>query len=456
MNNNVCVIGGGNVGTTILYSLAINKIKMNLFLIDNHRERGYSNSLDINNCLGNQVKIINYKEIKNMNYIIIAAGIKNSKKRNIFLKNSYEMIEKIMNSINNNHFKGKIIVVSNPNDVITTYVSTNYKGIVIGTGTSLDNKRLKTYLGKKYDASFIIGEHGNTQVLIGNEKVKQTIVKYASKIISGKSYTNYGVSSCVCEILENLILNTGKSMIVSTLDREQMVSYSFPVKIINNKIIRCDICLENQYQNLYKSINKIKKEYKLFCTPKIIGIDLDDTLTVLQKYMKEEAKKFDIEINGNGIINEKAYLVGEMYGWTDEMKKKFFKERRKVAIEKANIRANARNVLSRFIDKGYNVIIITARSDLYYGDAYKYTKNWLDKKRIKYSKLITGAIDKKNICQKYKVDYFVDDMPNNCINVGTLNNIVVMMIKNGNNRVENQEILSVKNFKEIMEVVENG
>lgn len=456
MDNNVCVIGGGNVGTTILYGLAISNIKMNLFLIDNHRKRGYANCLDINNCLGNQVKIINYKAIKNMNYIIIAVGIKNSKKRNIFLKNSYEMIKEIIDNINKNCFKGKIIVVSNPNDVITTYVSSHYNGIVIGTGTSLDNKRLKTYLGEKYDGSFIVGEHGNSQVLIGNTKVKHEIVKYASKIINGKHYTNYGVSSCVCDILENLILNTGETMIVSTFDKKQMVSYSLPLKIINNKIMKFDACLKNKQQDLYKSINKIKKEYELFCTPKIIGIDLDDTITVLQKYMKEEAKKFDDEINGNGIINEKAYLVGEMYNWTDVIKEKFFNERRKIAIEKAELRKNAKNVLNGFIDKGYDVIIITARSDLYYDDAYGYTKSWLDKKGIRYSKLIINAKDKKKICKKYKIDYFIDDMPNNCVSVESLKSVVVMMMKNGNNKVESKEIFTVKNFREIMEVVKNG
>lgn len=455
MKNKVCVIGGGNVGTTILYSLVLSDLDLDLFLIDNNEKRGYANCLDLNNCLGNQVKIIHYDEIKDMDYIIIASGVKNLKERNIFLKNSYEMIKEILDNINANSFSGKIIVVSNPNDVLTTYVSNNYSGLVIGTGTSLDNNRLITYLNNKYDNSFIIGEHGNTQVIIGNDDINNEIIDYASKIVEGKSYTNYGVSSCVYNILKNLILNNEKTMFVSTMDKINNVCYSYPIKIVNNQIIRDNIDIKSKMKELNKSINKIKREYEIFITPKIIGIDLDDTLTILQKYMKEEAKKFDKIIHGKGIINKKSYLVGEMYGWSDEKKDEFFKNYRINAIEKAKVRPNVQYVLDTFFKKGYKVIIITARDDLYYKNAYEYTKNWLDKNNIKYSELITNVKDKKAVCKKYKVDYFIDDMPNNCEDVNSLGSIKVIMIKNGQNKTKNQDILIVDNFLKIKEVITN-
>ena len=47
-------------------------------------------------------------------------------------------------------------------------------------------------------------------------------------------------------------------------------------------------------------------------------------------------------------------------------------------------------------------------------------------------------------------------MPNNCVSVESLKSVVVMMMKNGNNKVESKEIFTVKNFREIMEVVKNG
>lgn len=436
MKNRVCVIGDDKVGITILYSLALSDLNLDLFLIDNDKKRGYKNCLNLNKYLGNQVKLIGYDKIKNMDYIIITTGVKTLKERNIFLKNSYEMIKKILDNINANSFKGKIIVASNPNDVLTTYVSNNYSGLVIGTGTSFDNNQLITYLVDKGDDSFITSKQDNTQ----------------TKIINSKSITNYDGYLCVYNILKNLILNNEKTMFVSTMDNLNKVCYSYPVKIVNNQIIR-DI--KSKTRKLNKSIDKIKEEYEIFITPKVIGIDLDDTLTILQKYMKKEAKKFDKIIHGKGIINNKLYLVGDMYGWSEENKKEFFKYYRINAIEKARIRSNVKSVLDIFFKKGYKIIIITARNDLYYKNAYEYTKNWLDKNNLKYSKLITNVKDKKEICKKYNVDYFIDDMPNNCEEVNNLGNVKVMMIKNGQNKTNNQDILIVDNFLQIKEVVLN-
>ena len=110
------------------------------------------------------------------------------------------------------------------------------------------------------------------------------------------------------------------------------------------------------------------------CFKGIIGIDFDDTITCLNKYMEEEAKKYDLDKKGKGIVNKSSYLLGDKYGWTNEEKETFFKFYRPRAIEKARLRPNAVKVFKRLIDNGYKIIIITARSPKYYDNPYDVTK----------------------------------------------------------------------------------
>ena len=176
--------------------------------------------------------------------IVIACGIKNSSNRKAFLRNSFYMIRNIVEEINKTKFKGYILVLSNPNDVITTYIAKNYKYMekVLGSGTLLDNYRLKYFLAenKGYNISMIdtqiIGEHGATQVmqldkiLINKKKItlnsqeKNDIANYVNniplEIVSLKGYTNYGVCMVALEIINCLLLKETKNLIVSTYDNE--------------------------------------------------------------------------------------------------------------------------------------------------------------------------------------------------------------------------------------------
>lgn len=45
------------------------------------------------------------------------------------------------------------------------------------------------------------------------------------------------------------------------------------------------------------------------------------------------------------------------------------------------------------------------------------SKNWLDKNNIDYDKLIVNAIKKDVVCKNEKVDLFIDDQLNNCIDI---------------------------------------
>ena len=472
MKNKIAILGLGQVGTTILYNLFLTGTNLEVILIDNHLNRSRGNILDLNHCLNNQVKIKqgNYKDLDDVDILIISTSVKYSKSRITFLQDSYLMIHDIMENINKTDFKGNIIVVSNPNDVLTTYVSKNYRypEKVMGTGTFLDTNRLKYYLSEKYHVSSgeidarIIGEHGDSQVIlfedikIENQKIKLTkeeqvelenkVINIAHEIVDLKGYTNYGVTNCVLKIINAILNDTNEVINLSNYDSVYQIAYSYPVVITNQKLKRLDNL--NYEQKLKKSIEKIQKEYKIFSNNIIIGIDLDDTITDIRDSMHNEAFKY-AQKNGLKIIDDTKYLVGEKYGFTKQQLDEFFLNYRLNIVENAKIREDAKEILTKLLNLGYKIIIITARSFKYYSNPYEYTKNWLDLNQIPYTKIIVEGKDKKEICKQENVSIFIDDMPSNCQEVSELDNVKVFIMDNVDNYLDDDKIKRIYNFKDL-------
>lgn len=65
-------------------------------------------------------------------------------------------------------------------------------------------------------------------------------------------------------------------------------------------------------------------------------------------------------------------------------------------------------------EKGFEIIIITARDSEFHIDPFNQSKSWLEKNNIYYDKLIVNARDKASVCLKEKIDYLIDDSEYNC------------------------------------------
>ena len=181
---------------------------------------------------------------------------------------------------------------------------------------------------------------------------------------------------------------------------------------------------------------------------KIIGIDLDDTITNIRESMHEEADKF-AKSKGLKIIDDTKYLVGEKYGFTESELEEFFKNYRIKIVENAKVRSGAKDVLKKIINLGYKIIIITARNSKDYDNPYEFTKNWLDKNEIPYTKLIVNVKNKKEICKEEKVSIFIDDMPSNCLDVAGLSNIKVYIMDNVDNYLQDNCVKRIYSFLEL-------
>ena len=237
--NKIVVVGAGNVGEAIGYTLMLRRQASEIVFVDLNEKRAQGGALDIahGTAFFHQVKIRkgDYSECKDAQMIIITAGIarKPGQTRLDLAKTNASIIKSITKSIMEYAENPLLIVVSNPVDIMT-YVVHKESGLprhrVIGTGTALDTARFRYLISEKCEVNvgdvdaFILGEHGDSQVPIwsramigsssvenfmtekGEELDKDAIADKAkdagAEVISLKGATFYGIAMSVSRIVE--------------------------------------------------------------------------------------------------------------------------------------------------------------------------------------------------------------------------------------------------------------
>lgn len=156
-----------------------------------------------------------------------------------------------------------------------------------------------------------------------------------------------------------------------------------------------------------------------------IGIDIDNTLTEIQEELNKAAfeyaislgKKIDNYDNPIEDIKNNGDTYRKKFQFTYEELKYFLKDIQENITNNASPRANAKEVIDKLKKDGNEIYIITARDSEFHDDPYKYSKDWLDKNKIYYDKLIVNAREKSYVCKNEKIDLFIDDQLNNCLSV---------------------------------------
>ena len=185
-----------------------------------------------------------------------------------------------------------------------------------------------------------------------------------------------------------------------------------------------------------------------------IGIDIDNTLTEVQEELNKAAfeyaislgKKIDNYDNPMEDIKNNGDTYRKKFQFTYEELKYFLKNIQENITNNAIPRENAKEVIDKLKKDGNEIYIITARDSEFHDDPYKYSKDWLDKNKIYYDKLIVNAREKSSVCEKEKIDLFIDDQPNNCLSVS---NIGIQTIMITNEIYNYDKIKQLKNWNEI-------
>lgn len=249
----VAIVGMGRVGSSTAYNLGLLETVDQILAIDYNPDLAAMQVKDLLEAFiisksKTRIEVNNYQNLEDVDVMIITAGAKVTKvvDRLALFESSKKIMEEVIAKSIAAGFKGIYLIASNPVDVMTDVVyklagvDANY---VIGSGTILDNARLKNELSAvlkidpKYIESNCIGEHGNSivplydsikingqlldeylvqnDIVINRDQITQLVKAGGPKIFAVKGATEFGIASSLAKIT-TAILNDTKELLTVT------------------------------------------------------------------------------------------------------------------------------------------------------------------------------------------------------------------------------------------------
>ena len=238
------MIGCGFVGSASVFALMQSGLFTEIALIDADKDKAEGEAMDISHGIpfASPVKIYagDYDDVTDAAMVIISAGAgqKPGETRLDLVNKNVAIFKSIIPEIAKRNFKGILLVVANPVDILTQ-VAIKLSGLpeerVIGSGTVLDTARLRYKLGEHLAVdsrsvhAFIVGEHGDSEVVVwssanisgvplsemcemrghcrhkeSTEEIAEEVKNSAYEIINRKHATYYGIAMSdkrICEVI---------------------------------------------------------------------------------------------------------------------------------------------------------------------------------------------------------------------------------------------------------------
>ena len=301
------IVGCGNVGATIAYTMMESGLFTEMALIDNNEAKAHGEAMDLNHCLHflspMQIYQSTYTGLSDATIVVIAAGAgqKPGETRIDLLSRNIEIFQEIIERITEVNKECILLIVSNPVDILT-FASLKMSGFpanrVIGSGTVLDTARLKYLVGHKLKVdsrnvhTFIIGEHGDSELAVwssanvsgidlqdycpicdncGSLQDLYSIFDYvknsAYEIIRDKGATYYAIAQSTKRIIKSIVNDEHTILPISTyLDGHynlKDICLSVPSVVGRNGVEHIlDIPLhDDEYKRLQHSAQTIRDAY---------------------------------------------------------------------------------------------------------------------------------------------------------------------------------------------------
>ncbi|MCH4177538.1 MAG: L-lactate dehydrogenase [Streptococcaceae bacterium] len=269
------IIGLGHVGSTIAYTLVLQKMVDELVLIDSNQAKVDAESIELldtaQNIKHNVTILMDYQNLASADFVIFSAGditiFENADSDRLAeLKVTAKIVEDVAPKLKKSGFSGKIISITNPCDVIALYL-TKLTGFaenqVIATGTVIDTDRLINITRRQ--AVMMIGEHGNSQVAVNHVSKADEMAGRATgwQIYQVKKHTAFGIASTTLRILKAMTGNSNEVLNVSCYDPAKGCYYGWPSMFDGKKFIRQNLELTPEEElSFIKSIETIKQNYQ--------------------------------------------------------------------------------------------------------------------------------------------------------------------------------------------------
>ena len=260
MSKKITIIGSGNVGATVAYTLTQASLASEIVLIDINRAKAEGEAMDIIHGapFSTPLNIYagDYSDASGSDMVIVTSGIgrKPGQSRLELASINTELISDIAPKIASYCPNAVYVIVSNPVDILT-YAFIKCSGLpssqIIGSGTMLDTSRLRALVSQRLNVSaknihaYVFGEHGDSSIfpwsvtsIIGmnfrqycrsikhytDEQtdvflrgVEKDVRDAGGEIIKRKGATFYAVSTCVSTIAKSVFSSNNSVLTVSTL-----------------------------------------------------------------------------------------------------------------------------------------------------------------------------------------------------------------------------------------------
>ena len=221
----VGIIGTGHVGSHVAFSLALQGEVDELYMMDIDEKKAKAQAMDVNDAVSyipHRVKATSgpIEECGDCDILVFSAGpLPNLYQDRLeSLGDTIAVLKDVIPRIKASGFKGFIISISNPADVVATYLCKhldwNPKRI-ISSGTALDSARLQKELAHIFDISnrtitaYCMGEHGASAMVPWSHVYVQgkplvELQKELPHVLSGKGSTEFGIASATTELIRSV------------------------------------------------------------------------------------------------------------------------------------------------------------------------------------------------------------------------------------------------------------
>jgi len=301
----VSIVGVGNVGATIAYSLLMSGLATEIVLIDANREKAEGEAMDMNHAVpfthATRIWAGDTADCAGSAVTVLTAGSaqKPGETRLELVKRNAAIFKAIIPQVVANNPDGLLLVATNPVDILT-YAAWKISGLpsnrVIGTGAILDTARFRYLISQQMGVdprsvhAYIIGEHGDSEVPLWSlaniagmqleefcrvncqefdRKLMDEIFTQtrdaAYAIIERKGATYYAIAAGVNRLLEAILRDQSTVLSVSSLIRGEYgltdVALSLPSVIDRGgveRVLRLELSAE-EMDSLRNSSAVLKK-----------------------------------------------------------------------------------------------------------------------------------------------------------------------------------------------------
>ncbi|XP_014552350.1 hypothetical protein COCVIDRAFT_30242 [Bipolaris victoriae FI3] len=275
LTSQIAILGAGDVGATIAYSLIMDPVAGDILIVDPKEEVRDAQVQDLSDATfhGNtttRIRSGTHKEAGQCDVVVITAGAKQKKgeSRTDLIGRNKSILESAISDMKPFRPDTVLLLVANPVDVLT-YFAQQFSGLpkqqVIGSGTFLDSARLRGILALKAEVAassidaYVLGEHGESQFVawslasiggvpldkvveskqsIDKKAIAQETKNKATNIIKSKGATNYGIGGVAASICKSILFDQRNIRPVSHYQDGLDVCLSVPAVLGRRGIVR--------------------------------------------------------------------------------------------------------------------------------------------------------------------------------------------------------------------------